>query len=328
MSNSFIEWIKRVARFFLRAPSVIFDSIYDNGRFIKYSSVIYVRNDRTQLQAVIIRKAHNIEKGLSVPNPRPLFGFDQLRDLMKYTRRYIHIYGEDEVTDIVCNAVREYLSFSSDQRVYDPFLQELADFADAGRRSAVQIGGTKLYRNQDEALDAGTLLRFLRDRTSVRNYREEPIPEDILQRAVACAAHAPAVCNRQFARVWYSSDRHKIDRMLTTQGGARGFKDVVPTILMVTADLAAYTGDERYQAWIDGGLFSMNLILGLYAQGVSSCCLNWSKDRHLDRQMRRIVPIGNSETIIMLISCGYAQDGAHVPISTRKSSDYFLNHIP
>lgn len=323
------EWAKHWARIGLRAPRIAKDTFYDLRRFIRHSTAVESGDGAAQLRAIIIRKAHNIEKGLSLPNPRPLFGFGQLRDLVRFTDRHMRLHGENEVTDIAHAVVRAYLDFNRQKEASDPYLETLERFVANGRDTRREVGGVTGHQAVDRpALDPVALTRFIRSRTSVRNYRPEPVPEAMLAKAAACAARAPAVCNRQFGRVWHTSDRERIAQMLDIQGGARGFLETVPTLLMVTTDLSAYTGDERYQSWIDGGLFAMNLLLGLEAQGISSCCLNWSKGRQTDRVMRAVAPITESENIIMLIACGFASEEARVPVSTRQPAGYFLNRIP
>ena len=49
-------------------------------------------------------------------------------------------------------------------------------------------------------------------------------------------------------------------------------------LLIIAMDLKAFVpAHERYQHWIDGGMFSMSIIYALHSLGLSSCCLNWSK---------------------------------------------------
>jgi hypothetical protein len=280
--------LKRLAKIARRGPHIARDSVYDLLRYIRYSTAIETTNDARQLRGGIVRLTHNIEKGLSFPDPRPLFGFPHMRNLMAFTRRYIAIHGEDEVSDMARGVATAYLEFNAAAGAHDPFLDEVAAFAAKGRDVAPGFSGVLTRQESADRPSPESLTAFIRSRSSVRNYRPDPVPEEVLGEAARCAARAPSVCNRQFGRVWYTTDRAKIDAMLDVQGGARGFGHRVPTLLMVTAELSAYIGDERYQGWIDGGLFAMNLLLGLEAHGVSSCCLNWSKSRDTDRAMRMI----------------------------------------
>ncbi len=319
--------LNRWARFVVRSPPVLADGLYDLHRYLVHSSAVDFRGGSSEkLQAIIIRYSHNIEKGLSLPVPRPLFGGLHINNLLRYCRLYRAAHGEDEITDIAHGVLGAYVQFHEHKRVNGPILDVIREYLAQVQRPILSKKGGVAPR-ETIAGDREQLLAFMRSRRSVRNYVEQPVPVPVLMEAARTAASAPAVCNRQFGRVWYSEDREIINRMLDIQGGARGFKETIPTILLVTADLSAYVGNERYQGWIDGGLFSMNLVLGLHAQGVSSCCLNWSKTRHQDRDMRALVPIAQSESIIMLIAAGYAAPGAVVPLSTRRPSECFLNEI-
>ncbi len=315
------------ARFVFRSPPVLADGLYDLHRYLSHSSAVDFRGPAPEkMQAIIIRYSHNIEKGLSLPAPRPLFGESHLNNLLRYCRLYVAAHGEDEITDMAHDVLRTYVEFHEERGAAGPVLDVLREYLAQMREPTLPKTGGVTPRDVF-AGDREQLLAFFHSRRSVRNYIDEPVPVPLLMEAARAAASAPAVCNRQFGRVWYSHDREIINRMLEIQGGARGFQETIPTILMVTTDLSAYVGNERYQGWIDGGLFCMNLVLGLHAQGVSSCCLNWSKTRHEDREMRALVPIPESESIIMLIAAGYAAPEAVVPMSTRRPSEYFLSEI-
>src|SRR3546814_8739546 len=82
----------------------------------------------------------------------------------------------------------------------------------------------------------------------------------------------------QASYVYCLQSREIIDRALSLQNGNRGFGHEIPCLLILCTDLSAFdTAGERYQHWIDGGMFSMSLVWALHALGYSSCCLNWSK---------------------------------------------------
>src|SRR3546814_20513526 len=89
--------------------------------------------------------------------------------------------------------------------------------------------------------------------------------------AVELALHSPSVCNRQASYVYCLQSREIIDRALSLQNGNRGFGHEIPCLLILCTDLSAFdTAGERYQHWIDGGMFSMSLVWALHALGYSS----------------------------------------------------------
>jgi nitroreductase len=93
-------------------------------------------------------------------------------------------------------------------------------------------------------------------------------------------------------------------------------------VIIVTSDLRYFTGTaERYQGWIDGGMFSMLLLLALHAQGVGAVSLNWSVNNERDRELRNAVAIPEYERVIMLIGCGHPTPEALIPVSARRRAD-------
>jgi nitroreductase len=81
---------------------------------------------------------------------------------------------------------------------------------------------------------------------------------------------------------------------------------------------------ERYQGWIDGGLFAMTLALALHARGLGACFLNWSVPSARDKQLRRLIGIPDSELVITMMACGHLKPRFAVPVSQRKPLDAVL----
>ena len=84
---------------------------------------------------------------------------------------------------------------------------------------------------------------------------------------------------------------------------------------------------ERNQPWIDGGLFSMLLSLGLLSKGVGSCMLNWCVNPDKDTKIREILPIKKSEIIIMYMAVGHSQNSYVVANSPRRPISEVLTII-
>jgi hypothetical protein len=100
----------------------------------------------------------------------------------------------------------------------------------------------------------------------------------------------------------------------------KGFAEQIDKLLVITNKLTGFwDSGERNQCWIDGGMFSMSLILGLHAKGLGTCCLNWSKTAVVDRVMRKLLGLPDSEVIIMLLAVGHIPDSLNVAYSSRKS---------
>ena len=142
------------------------------------------------------------------------------------------------------------------------------------------------------------------------------------------AIRTPSVCNRQPWRVHAYYDRETIEKVLECQNGNRGFGQLIPCVLLVSVDLSCFEGSiERYQSWIDGGMFSMTLIYALHALSLGAVALNWSASAEQDIRLRNTVPFPDSERIIMLVGVGHPEVSYLAPVSQRRDvSEILFTH--
>jgi nitroreductase len=298
---------------------------YDFVRVWKYSSAIWTGNSQAKLAALVTMAAHGIEKGLSLPAPRPGFGRELIELLLCRLERYLVLFGPDRVTRAAVDALRAYRDFHAGRGISDPALETrlarlecVCDSAEKDR--GLKLGGVAVIRREQFLEDARIdLTRFFASRHSVREFSDHPVNIGDIEAAVRLAMYTPSCCNRQAARVWLVQERDRIQGVLTIQEGARGFKEQVPMVLVVTADLACFqSAGERYQAWIDGGLFAMSLVWALHSRGLVSCMLNWSKRKEKDRELRAYLGIPQSENIVVLIAVGHPPPTWRVAVSARR----------
>lgn len=295
---------------------------YDLRRYQAVSSTNGPFGSRHNLAAKITERYHGIEKGLSLPTPRPGFGRGTVETLIRLVEVYLSDHGEDEVTAAALGALRAYWEFNAEHMSADeiPSGHRISELLVDHRANGPGVSGT-LALSADEVRTAtsGVGLEFFTSRHSVRIYAPEPVTNREIETALAAARSAPAVCNRQFGIVRTWRDRESIGNLLQIQGGARGFADNIPALALITVPLRSYwSAGERNQAWIDGGLFAMNFILGLHAQGLGAVPLNWSKAPIRDRVLRRALPeVEQHEAIIMFIGFGHLPAHYRVAASPR-----------
>lgn len=301
---------------------------YDMVRYRRYSSSIDETKDRHNLQAVITERYHSLEKGMSLPAPRPAFGARPLGDVVRYLSLYIDRYGVDDFAKRVGAVLRSYLEFNTLLAVETADIPEYVGICRllrmvGGEDSAA--GTRKVRREHVLNTVAPVGLDFFTSRNSVRQFTTQPISLDEVQFAATAALHAPAVCNRQFGRIHCYLDRASIARILQVQGGANGFADQLSGLAIITTNLRSYWNDtQRNQAWVDGGLFAMNFILGLHAQGLGSVSLNWSKGPTTDQELRRVTGIRQEEAVVMLVGFGHLRTEYRVASSPRQALESVL----
>lgn len=274
-----------------------------------------------RIESDVVRQYHVIEKGLSMPDFRPGFGKDMVQGLVR-SLRALQRHPCADLCDpgqiaAARSVLREYherhQTIGHDIGAILP--ESCHDLWQDGKPGE---GGSRPFTpvSPDDAL---AFERVVRSRASVRNVDPDRIPErDRIMEAVEIALRAPSVCNRQTARVHIFTGADA-QRALSFQSGNRGFGHKIPMVLIITSDLRYFTGTaERYQGWIDGGMFSMLLLLALHAKGLGAVALNWSVLNDRDGELRTAMSLPDHERVIMLIGCGHPAPGGLVPVSSRR----------
>lgn len=274
------------------------------------------------LKTQLFKAYHKLEKGLALPAPRPGFGAEAVADLVGQLERYLALCGPDDVSRAALNTLQHYLRFNAShgrpmpdlEAQVSAMLQRQADHASHGQGGVVAVQRAQIMATAGIDFEA-----FALSRHSVRQFAPGPVPQAAIDSAVRCALKAPSVCNRQSGLVYVVRDAATRQRMLAFQNGNRGFGDQAEVVLLVASRLAAFhTPGERFQSWIDGGLFAMSLLHGLHAQGLGACCLNWSVTREHDARFKRSLALPDDIEVIMMIAVGQLPEAMVVAESPRR----------
>ena len=195
-----------------------------------------------------------------------------------------------------------------------------------GRSAIAGEGGTVLVeRARIHAAARLDLADFFARRHSIRQFSAEPVAAVLVAQAVAMAQKTPSVCNRESGMVHAAFEPGIKERLLALQNGNRGFGDQAGCVLVVTSRLDTFLSvGERYQGWIDGGMFAMSLVYALHSLGLGSCCLNWSVEPEADIALRRVGGIPDDQLVIMLLAVGHLPERLRVAQSPRRPLDDVL----
>jgi nitroreductase len=251
------------------------------------------------LDAASTRHNHRVEKGFAMPNTKRPFG---VRATATLTRALANPHAPDSAL------------FVDEAKHVLTALEEWNQNGVLDERIAPR--GDSLPTNP---LDAETLATFLTSRHSVRDFDQRPVDRALLEEAVRLAAYAPSVCNRQGYRAYLYDDREDIARILSMHDGSRGFSANIPALFIVTFDIRAFEAPvERNQGWIDGGLFSMQLLLALHGLGLGAVPLNWSRRNRATAELRTLAALPEHDNVVMLIGTGHPAEGYRVARSSRR----------
>lgn len=299
---------------------------YDMKRFYRYSGVFRKYRYPAAQTAEITKLYHMIEKGLALPEPRPGFGAWAIAGLgTQLQRAMARGMKADELT-LAADALAGYARFNESAGVST--IPSVATTLEHASAAGLERTGTPVIPIEKPDPDSDALLAFIRSRHSVRQYSDADVPDAVLRNAALAAQTAPCVCNRQASKVYFVRDPAMQKALLACQNGNRGFGDTAPVIAVITTNLNEFLEpSERYQPWIDGGLFTMNLLLGIHAQGYGACCLNWSALPAQDRKVRKLGLIPESENIITMMSIGALRENYVVARSGRKAIDQVMRIV-
>jgi nitroreductase len=278
-----------------------------------------------QLTAVIVMEYHRLEKGLSLAERRMGASQDVVQRLVSAICEHVERFGFNDSVAIGLSTLESYKLENQDFDFPEDTLsafQRVASFSSNRytRNGEQSSGYREISRKDIEDSSKGVELSFFKRRHSIREYTGEAIDRGYVNQMLEVALTTPSVCNRQAWRVYAIDSRDLIRDVLKFQNGNRGFTEKVALLFVVVTDQRRFVSvEERNQGWIDGGLFSMNLMLGIHSLGFGSCPLNWCASRENDNALRDLLKIPDYESVIMLISVGKIPERLRVAASTRRS---------
>jgi nitroreductase len=292
---------------------------YDLKRYSRYSDS-FSTDTQQKLIGKIIREYHVLEKGLTMPETRLGFGKDLVLNLSKDCIQYTEKYGKDETQLIhAIGVIFEYENFhqKKNYKIDDEILYWIKCLRQKDT-NAVICSQREVTKDEYFKYKESPFPEFSKSRSSIRNYSDEEIPLKCIIEALDIARNTPSACNRQCWRTYVFSDKVQINKILDFQGGNRGFGHLANKLIVIAAEIGVFTSvAERNEAFIDGGIYAMNLLYALHYHDVASCILNCSNTPEKDKRLRTLCQIKNSEVFIAMIACGIPPESFKIAASKR-----------
>ncbi len=160
----------------------------------------------------------------------------------------------------------------------------------------------------------------VRQRRSVRAYREEPVEQDKLDRVLEAARRAPSAANRQPVKLYVIRDPGLRRRMLEAYGQEWFVNAPVVICACAIPGEAWQRGDGKNYADIDLAIAMDHLVLAAAAEGLGTCWIGAFKPDAL----REALELPRAEEPVALTPLGYT---AHEPKATpRKPIDELVEY--
>lgn len=309
-------WLK--IRPFGRVVKALHGFLYSFLRYVSYAGWRSDMRDIEQRNYNAAKIYHSLEKSMSFKNRKKGSGWADayaLLELLKAANKSGVLGYHDRAA---CKLLSSFVELDGNSETDHArhIRAELSqfNFTSVDEHGAMVYTATDFRRGVLESPES-----FFFSRYSLREFKDEVVGLSVIERAVELAMKTPSVCNRQAWHVYHATDSSVKEAALKYQAGNRGFGDRIPNLMIITTDLKAFMpGQEHYQHWIDGGLFSMSLIYALHSLGVASCCLNWSQSPTNDRLLRTQVNIKPNHTVVMMLAVGWPDEQNNVCISARR----------
>jgi len=313
--------------------NVITNMFYDTYFYSKHSNVFSI-NTLNKIEAKIILDYHSIEKGLLFTNTKYGFAKDKIRRLNKLLKnKEVLKNSKNSQLHTAYSIMCEYyelhkrnnfdISAYYSETEYHFYKETLDNLYNPNFKGYFNYTKEMFFKYTQSPFD-----QFSESRKSVRNFTENKIDDSLIEKAITLSKNAPSVCNRQPSKVYYLKDQDTIDKILEMQSGLNGFSQDVHQLLIVTTDVNYYyTIGERYQFYIDGGVYLMNLLYSLHFYGIAACPANWAKEKDDEKRIKRTIAIKDSEKVICIIAIGEATQNFRTTLSKRRESNELLTKI-
>ena len=318
---------KAYALVFWRTPcGEILSKAYDTYYHLKFGFNNNKLSNRANLEFYLTKQYHIVEKGLALPNPRPGFGAEKIKLLLDKGNLYIQKYGTSPLTSSIAQCLMDYLAFNDrvDYTIDAKTKNHIGTFI--SKNDLSHKGGAKQVTKENiEILAKKPFNEFVKSRYSIRDFSDIDVPIATINDSIDLAKFAPSVCNRQSWQVHYYNDKPLMKELLTIQNGNGGFTDCINGLMIITGDIKGFTKYESNQLFVDGGLFSMNIMLALHYYNIGSCPLNTCVPFIVENKIKKLAGIPKSERLIMMLAVGNLKEEFKVAVSQRRSTAAILN---
>ncbi|WP_299116121.1 nitroreductase family protein [uncultured Winogradskyella sp.] len=275
-------------------------------------------------QAFLRRSTHRIEKGLIVPKQKKHYALGYIYDTCRILRVTYKDIDEKSLSWVV-DVLDAYFKRADD--TLDVIKKSKKEFdAIRSKISIQQEPNIKSIPFEHKELEASKIafsdyLKLTERRHSVRYFENGLVDKTLIENAVSAGLQSPSACNRQPFEVLVLQDKNVISKAVELPMGVQTFKDEIKNLAIVLGDLSYYSEErDRHIIYIDSGLFVMSFVLGLEAQGLSSCVINWPDIEERENSLYKQFKIPKHKRCICFIAFGYAKSKGLVPFSEKKEA--------
>jgi len=159
-------------------------------------------------------------------------------------------------------------------------------------------------------------LEAIKNRKSIRNYKDRPIPKDMLQELVDAARFAPSARGVQAWEFVIVTNPETLKKL-------GGLIENARFISSAKACVAVFSGDTKYYLE-DGCAATENILIAAAALGIGSCWVAGDKKPYCG-EVAGLLSAPDSLKLVSLIALGYPED-KNIPVVIKKRDLGELTH--
>ncbi len=166
------------------------------------------------------------------------------------------------------------------------------------------------------SIDYDSLFQLIKERRSCREFKVQPVSEDIILKLKEVVNWAPSSCNKQPIKLFTTNDADLSRKCLACCKGGTGFGEYIPSFWVFAANCRGYVyPTEMFLPTLDTSLGAQNVLLAAQTLGISGTMLTWAqKDDNDDKILRDFLNIPNEYQIVCCAVMGYPKYFALTPI--------------
>ena len=149
-------------------------------------------------------------------------------------------------------------------------------------------------------------------RRSVRKFKSEPIPREMIEKLCEAADSAPSACNRRPVNFYVVTNEEKLNEL---SAAGRFTKMKSPLAIVVVGNLRKALPMQLADYWIhDAGAAAENILIKATELGLGSCWCGVHPQKKMMAKVSEILSLSEKEIPFALIKIGYP-DESHEPHS-------------
>ena len=176
-------------------------------------------------------------------------------------------------------------------------------------------------------------------RRSIREFKDTPVPYEILERCVNAARLAPSAANRQLVEYVIVDDeklmRSMFDAVASWFGVSRpkegwppGRRPKAYIVSLIDLEAEAKRGVGRTNALFDVGMAAENIVLVAEEAGLGSCAITGFSPNRL----RQVLNVPDKYETALMLALGYPDESPVIEVATdsieRYMDDKGVRHVP